>query len=247
MEDRRKDQPLAWRLVGVVGFALAGVLLTTSALEAGGTDLRDAGFDDLRDLVSADAKRLAGLRAESADLRDEIDLLTAELSSKLDVRAQRRLEKLREQAGMTAVQGPGVTVTLSDAPPEIRDSVDIDVSQLIVHQQDIQAVVNALWAGGAEAISIQNRRIITTTGIKCVGNSVILDGVPYSPPYVIKAVGDPVGLVLALGASDYLNLYLAAVEAYQLGWDLQSANELVIPAYADNVELRYARAAGTDN
>jgi uncharacterized protein YlxW (UPF0749 family) len=247
VEDRRKDRPLVWRLVGVAGFALAGVLLTTSALEAGGTDLRDAGFDDLRDLVSGDAKKLAELRTESADLRDEIDLLTAGLSSKLDDRAQRRLEALRDQAGMTAVQGPGVTVTLNDAPPEIRDSVDIDVSQLIVHQQDIQAVVNALWAGGAEAISIQNRRLISTTGIKCVGNSVILDGVPYSPPYVIKAVGDPVGLVLALGASDYLNLYLAAVEVYQLGWNLESSNELVVPAYADNVELRYARAAGTDN
>ena len=52
-----------------------------------------------------------------------------------------------------------------------------------MHQQDIQAVVNALWAGGAEAMTIQGQRVISTTGIKCVGNTVVLHGVPYSPPY----------------------------------------------------------------
>ncbi len=59
-----------------------------------------------------------------------------------------------------------------------------------MHQQDIQAYVNALWAGGAEAITLQGQRLISTTGIKCVGNTVVLDGVPYSPPYVIEAIGD---------------------------------------------------------
>ena len=82
------------------------------------------------------------------------------------------------------VRGPGLTVTLDDAP-ERRDRLGghATPNDLVVHQQDIQAVVNALWAGGAEAMTIQGQRVIATTGIKCVGNTVVLHGVPYSPPY----------------------------------------------------------------
>ena len=81
-------------------------------------------------------------------------------------------------------------MTLTDAPRSV-DVPGLDPNVLVVHQQDIQAFVNALWAGGAEAISLQGQRLISTTGIKCVGNTVVLDGVPYSPPYVIEAIGDP--------------------------------------------------------
>ena len=66
---------------------------------------------------------------------------------------------------------------------ETRDPLDV-----VVHQQDIQAVVNAMWRAGAEAVTIQGQRVISTTGIKCDGNLVSLHGVPYYPPYEI--VGD---------------------------------------------------------
>ena len=83
-----------------------------------------------------------------------------------------------------------MTITLTDAPDAVQDSVaEDDVSNLVVHQQDIQAVANALWAGGAEAMTIQGQRVVSTTGIRCVGNSVVLHDVPYAPPYVIRAIG----------------------------------------------------------
>ena len=72
-------------------------------------------------------------------------------------------EQASAQAGFTPVTGPPVTVTLDDAPASITaDGVDPDL--LVVHQQDIQAVVNALWRGGAEAMTIQGQRVISTTG-----------------------------------------------------------------------------------
>jgi len=74
----------------------------------------------------------------------------------------------------------------------------VDDDDLVVHQQDIQGVVNALWSGGAEALTIQGQRVIATTGIKCVGNTVVLHGVPYAPPYVIEAIGDQAALESAL-------------------------------------------------
>ena len=92
---------------------------------------------------------------------------------------------MRGAAGFTPVTGPGITVTMSDAPREVRESSDRPIQEFVVHQQDIQAVVNAMWDAGARAITIQGQRIISTTGIKCAGNSVELHGIPYPQPYVI--------------------------------------------------------------
>ena len=77
----------------------------------------------------------------------------------------------------------------TDAPEDVINSSSQDIELLIVHQQDIQAVVNALWAGGAEAMTVQGQRVVSTTGIRCVGNTVVLHDVPYAPPYVISAIG----------------------------------------------------------
>ena len=86
---------------------------------------------------------------------------------------QRRVDELRGPSGLRPVSGPGVTVTLQDAPQEVLDQAAEDGEPpgdtLVVHQQDIQAVVNALWLGGAEAISIRTSGSSRTTGIKCAG------------------------------------------------------------------------------
>jgi uncharacterized protein YlxW (UPF0749 family) len=113
---------------------------------------------------------------------------------------------------------------------------------LVVHQQDIQAFVNAMWAAGAKAVSLQGERLISTTGIKCVGNTVLLHGVPYSPPYVIEAVGDPGALYGALDDFDKISVYREYVDAYDLGLAVDVPEEdLTIPAYDDAPQLEYAR------
>jgi uncharacterized protein YlxW (UPF0749 family) len=111
-----------------------------------------------------------------------------------------------------------------------------------VHQQDIQAVVNALWAGGAEAMTIQGQRVISTTGIKCVGNTVVLHGVPYSPPYRIAAIGNPAELQASLDASDYIDAYLTVVESHGLGYEVIPTGRLELPAYRGSTALKYAQA-----
>jgi uncharacterized protein YlxW (UPF0749 family) len=146
---------------------------------------------------------------------------------------------------MTAVEGPGLTVTMNDAPAEIRDRVpEAQRRETIVHQQDIQAVVNALWAGGAEAITIQGQRVVSTTGIKCVGNTVLLHGVTYSPPYVVSAVGGPDAMQRSLDDSPYIQAYLADAAEWKLGWDVHMEDSLEVPAYSGTEELQYARPAG---
>jgi uncharacterized protein YlxW (UPF0749 family) len=105
-------------------------------------------------------------------------------------------------------------------------------------------VVNAMWAGGAEAMTIQGQRVISTTGIKCVGNTVVLHGIPYSPPYVITAVGDPAAMLNSINESPYIDIYLDYVERYDLGWDVIPHSEVRLPAYEGSLELDYARPAG---
>jgi uncharacterized protein YlxW (UPF0749 family) len=126
----------------------------------------------------------------------------------------------------------------------VADTITDNVNNLVVHQQDIQAVVNALWAGGAEAMTIQGQRVVSTTGIRCVGNTVVLHDVPYAPPYVIRAIGPTDEMLSSVNQSPYIGFYLQAVAAYQLGWDVQVDPDLQLPGYTGSIELDYARPAG---
>ena len=136
------------------------------------------------------------------------------------------MDALRGPAGFEAVRGPALTVALTDAPKEDIDAAveegDVERDELVVHQQDIQAVVNALWIGGAEAMTLQGQRVISTTGIKCVGNTVVLHGVPYAPPYEITAIGDRHRAAAALDDSDYVAGYRTYVDAYDLGYEVST-------------------------
>ncbi len=226
-------------------FAGAGMLMVTSAQQSAGTDLRPGGYDDLADLVRQESARLTDLRAEVEDLNQDVAELRAGSASAQLRQLQRQGGDLRVAAGLEEMRGPGVTVTLDDAPDEVLASAGDAVNNAIVHQQDIQAVANALWQGGAEAMTIQGVRIISTTGIKCVGNTVILHGVPYSPPYRIAAIGDPDRLRRALADNPYVQRYREAVDVWQLEWDVTESRALVAPAYAAPVELDHARPAAS--
>jgi uncharacterized protein YlxW (UPF0749 family) len=101
-------------------------------------------------------------------------------------------------------------------------------------------VVNALWAGGAEAMTIQGQRVISTTGIKCVGNTVVLHGVPYAPPYVIEAIGDADSLLAAINDSPSIQIYKQYVDAYGLGYAVDRVAAIEAPAFSGSVGLRFA-------
>ena len=235
--------PSGARLLSLVVFAAAGLLMVTSAQQSAGTDLRPGRYDDLADLAREEGDRLTGLREEAQSLGADIAALRAGSGDSALRQVQRQGRPLRIAAGLEEVSGPGLEVTLDDAPEEVLASAGEDVNNALVHQQDIQGVVNALWQGGAEAMTVQGVRIISTTGIKCVGNTVILNGVPYSPPYRIAAIGDPDRLQRALDANPYVQAYLDAVEIWQLVWEVEEKPEIVAPAYTAPVELRYARPA----
>jgi uncharacterized protein YlxW (UPF0749 family) len=239
-----RDRPsLAWRLLAPAVFVAAGTLFVTSAVSSGGTDLRAERYDDLADLATQQSRELQRLQDQAAALTAEVDQLSETVRDVEVARAQRRADRLRGPAGLTPVRGPGVTITLKDAPEDVLASAGDEVNQAIVHQQDIQAVVNALWDGGAEAMTIQGQRVVSTMGIKCVGNAVVLHGVPYSPPYVIKAIGNAGRMLASVDRSPYIQAYLDAVEAYDLGWEVRRERRIEAPGSDATTELQYAQVA----
>jgi uncharacterized protein YlxW (UPF0749 family) len=222
---------------------LSGTLFVVSAQSSQGTDLRPGRYDDLAGLAGSEAKRYEQLQERIAELTEEVDALSKQIDDDSVQRLQAKVDELKDPAGLTPRRGPGVTVTLSDAPDEVIETSTRDLNLLVVHQQDVQAVVNAMWVGGAAAVTIQGQRVVSTTGIKCEGNSVMLQGVPYPQPYVIEAVGDPGQLATAIADDPYLQLYRdqSEIPDIAVGWDLELADDLSAPAYDGLLGLSYAK------
>jgi uncharacterized protein YlxW (UPF0749 family) len=229
----------------VVG-VLSGALFVVSAHSSEGTDLRPGRFTDLASMVRYDATRADHLKQRVADLHDQVNRLSSSVDNRQVRQLTRQAERMKSPAGLSPVTGPGITVTLSDAPAstgqDAPDTVD-NPNLLLVHQQDIQAVVNAMWKGGAQAVTIQGQRVVSTTGIRCIGNSVQLQGIPYSQPYRIQAVGDVTRLANAIADDPYLQVYRAdaADPDIDVGWDEQVEDKIVAPAYDGLTDLQYAQ------
>lgn len=221
---------------------LCGGLFAVSAANSEGTDLRPGRYTDLASLVRNDSDTYDALKRRVAELTADVARLTESIDDREVKRYQREIEKLRDPAGLVPRTGPGVTVTLSDAPEDIINSTSQDLNLLLVHQQDIQAVVNAMWKGGASAVTIQGQRIVSTTGIKCSGNTVTLQGVPYPQPYVISAVGNVDLLASAIENDEYLDIYrqYSEIPDVAVGWGFESEAELTAPAYDGLLSLTYA-------
>jgi uncharacterized protein YlxW (UPF0749 family) len=233
-----------WRAGAPVALLCAGLLFATSATNARGTDLRPSRNTTLAGLVEEQSRRSNALAKQAAGLRQDIQDLQAQQGG-IDNGLTERLGSLSKHVGTTPLTGTGITVTLQDAPKKVlEENPDVDADWLVIHQQDIQAVVNALWVGGADAISIQGHRIISTTGIKCVGNSVVLHGVPYLPPYRISAVGDTTELQQSLDASKYIGNLKDYVLRFQLGYQVKPEQSVAMPAYEGTLELEHASVLG---
>ncbi len=114
----------------------------------------------------------------------------------LSTQMQEQLERSRIEAGLTGIRGPGITVQLSDSVRA--PGPEEDPYFYIVHDVDIQALVNELWAAGAEAVSVNDQRVVTRTSIRCVGPTVLVNGVRMAAPYLVKAIGPSADLDMAL-------------------------------------------------
>lgn len=233
------------RVLTAAVFALAGLIFFTSFSTARGTDIRtDASLLKLSDLIQERSHENGRLDETNAALREDVEAL-AERDDGSTKAEDAKLTALEARAGTQKLTGEAITVTLNDAPPDATAKLpgypEPQPDYLVIHQQDLQAVVNALWESGAKGIKVMDQRLISTSAVRCVGNTLILQGRVYSPPYKITAVGDPEKMQQALAASPAIQNYMLYVNVYGLGWKVTEDGTVTLPGYSGTVDLQYAK------
>lgn len=244
LRPRGRGRRTAWGPAVPVVMIAAGFLFAATSTAARGTDLRVDDSVELRELIAQRADEIAAEDARARGLREENESLTDGLAAgDSEIAAERdRAAAEAAGAGFTAVHGPALVVGLDDAP-RVGGGLPAGatVDDVVVHQQDVQAVVNALWAGGAEAMTIMDIRVISTSAVRCVGNTLLLHGQVYSPPFVIAAIGPVDRMRAALDASPGVGAYRRAADDFGLGYDVRQEADREMPAYDGSHELTGAK------
>lgn len=186
------------------------------------------------------------LSAQREQLAAKIDAAHGRSSDAALAAMLRRSAQLAGEAGMSPVHGPGLVVTLQDAQRDANGRFPRDASpdDLVVHQQDIQAVLNALWSAGAEAIQMQDQRIIATSVPRCVGNTLLLNGRTYSPPYTITAIGNAAAMQAALAAAPLVTLYKQYAVRFGLGYQEEVRSDVQVVGHFEPDRLHFAQPNG---
>lgn len=235
-----------WRVGVPVVCLLAGLLLGATHGVSGGGEIRRSDTPRLVDMVRWQQFEVDRLNTDRDRLAGTIDSTHGRSSNAALSAMLKRSAELAGDAGLNAVHGPGLIVTLTDAQRDANGRFPRDASpdDLVVHQQDVQAVLNALWSAGAEAIQIQDQRIITTSALRCVGNTLLLNGRTYSPPFTVTAVGDAAAMQVALAAAPLVTLYKQYVVRFGLGYTEQVVSDTRIVGYAEPAQMHFAQQVG---
>lgn len=148
------------------------------------------------------------------------------------------LDKARMQAGLVPVKGPGVEVRLDDSLQ--KPGPNDEAYYYLIHDVDIQSFVNELWAAGAEAITVNDQRVVTSTSVRCVGPTVLVNAVRLAPPYIIRAIGSPNTLDTALRMPGGVLVSMKASMDHGVRVDIQKKKEMILPEFKGSGGFRYA-------
>jgi uncharacterized protein YlxW (UPF0749 family) len=187
----------------------------------------------LVDLIASEQGTSAQLRHQADALRQAVAAQPPASRGGSNLTTQ--VASASGQAGLLPARGPGLRVILNDSTLKIAPSANID--DLVIHSQDVQAVVNALWGAGASAMAINGQRLVATSAVLCVGNTLLLDGTVHSPPYVVVALGasrtdfDADALVRRLHHD---------ADVDHLGFSVERLTDVTVPAFVGPIDVRYA-------
>lgn len=236
----------AWRYGVPVTLLVAGLLFALGADNAR-VELGGSRQEELSGLVAQQNRQVEAYTRQVQQLQRDVDRASRDRArdDRVAEQSQRAADRLRGSVGLRPVTGNAIRVTLNDAPRSAStDTGNVPPDYLVVHQQDVQAVVNAMWAGGATAVQVMDQRLITTSAVRCVGNTLLLNGRVYSPPFTVTAVGPVDQLTAALAREPGVRIYEQYVRTYNLGFKVERLGKTTIPAYEGTLDLQYARRSG---
>ena len=223
---------------------LAGVLVVGAQTEPAETRERLGRRVELAELIAAEQERARHLEQQVEELTEQVsahEAAAAQGANELD-ELRVAVADMAIPAGLSPVRGPGAVVTLDDSLSDW-DGLG-DPNDFIIHEEDLRAVVNALWAGGAEAMAINGQRVLSTSAIVCVGTTLRLNGAYYTPPYDIAVIGEPDALVEELQGDAAVRRFLTAVEEFDLGFDIETEEILEVPGQPGSAGLEAALPSG---
>lgn len=223
----------------VLGMLLALSLKTQRQVAAEGVPSR---LPALKAGFLAAKEENEALRKQLADFRGRVDKLESDQAAgvKGAKALEESLQEARVLAGLVPVRGPGVIVTLNDSPNLNPDETNKDVIESsMVHYRDILDVVNELFSSGAEAISVNDQRIVATSGIRCAGATILVNAVHVQRPFRIAAVGNASVLAESLKEQGGPAFELFLLDMIKIN----TPKRVTVPAYSGSTLFRYAQPA----
>ena len=193
--------------------------------------------DELQVLLNQEKEKSDGLYQQLLQYKDSLDKYSNEAAKSGDYAQvlDDQLKRAEILAGLTDVEGSGVIVTMKDA---VGANEGQDPATQIIHDDDIFKVINELRDAGAEAISINDERVLATSEIRCTGATVSINNNRYAAPYIIKAIGDTTNLEAAL------NMRYGVIEVLS-SWNIEvsvvKSNKIKIKAYTGALNFKYAQ------
>jgi len=232
-----------WHISLVLVCVVLGILLATSfstqqrKREALETPRKKDLINTVRELES-DRDRLKREIEENRERILKHEKIAAEREGILSSYTK-ELEETRKAAGLSQAKGSGLVVTLGDNPQYPKDG---DPNNYVIHDYDLRTVVNSLWAGGAEAISVNGQRLISTSSIRCAGGTILVNSTRLVSPFTIKAVGDPGKMTKAINEDARTKQLLNDIaKFYGLVATVEQKNEVVVPGYAGGLLVENAK------
>lgn len=222
------------RFIFFVSFLLLGIILAVqfrSTFAANKTKNEAAlNYDKLKAQYEEELNMSNVLNEEVNDLmRSNENLIVDYIVDKRDENLKNEWEMTRLIAGLTDVKGNGVIIKIDDAD---RDNYQGSSDSLLVHEQDVQSILNELKKAGAQAISINGERITAISEQVCAGPTILVNRNRYSVPYVIEAIGNPDNLYNSLVESEYLHLMIRD----KIKVDFKKSNDILIPKFRNRLE-----------
>jgi uncharacterized protein YlxW (UPF0749 family) len=186
-------------------------------------------------LIHREQQSAAALRREADLLRAEIEAARRDAATRASRGTEDQLAGISTLAGLAPMAGTGLRVTLDDS--SLRQSPTGNINDLVIHSQDVQAVVNALWRAGAEAIAVNDERVVGTSAVLCVGNTLLINGTVHSPPYRVSAIG---AVSDRFEADRLVQRLHDDADSFGLRFSVSRDGDVRVPAFAGVVAPRYA-------
>jgi uncharacterized protein YlxW (UPF0749 family) len=194
----------------------------------------------LTDAALALQKEQDDLKAQLQDLRKQLDQIQSNAASQSGAASEleKRLGELKAQAGLSPMSGDGVMVQLDDSHTVVAGAPNLD--QAICHSTDLTDILNTAWRGGAQAISVNLQRVVSSTSVYCVGSTIMVNGTLLSPPFNIAVIGPQNAVLGAFDDPSQLKDIKARRDVQGLGFRVTRASAINVPAYDGALKVRIA-------